>query len=144
MGFRSVGSEQSRFRYESGAAGAGSLVDVICAPGGTEGRVAAGAVHHIAWRTADDAQQLEWRRDLVALGYNLSPVMDRIYFHSIYYREPGGILFEIATDPPGFTLDEPLDQLGSGLKLPPWFERIRSQIESSLPRIEILSRHGVQ
>jgi len=144
MGFRSAGSEQNRFRYEIAASGPGGVVDVVCAPAGIEGRVAAGAVHHIAWRTPEDSQQLEWRKELIDLGYNLSPVMDRVYFHSIYYREPGGILFEIATDPPGFTLDEPLNQLGSSLKLPPWFERIRPQIESSLPRLEVLSRQGVQ
>ena len=144
MGFQYAGLEQNRFRYDIAADRPGGFVDVVCAPGGVDGRVAAGAVHHIAWRTPDDAQQLEWRRDLVNLGYNLSPVMDRVYFHSIYYREPGGILFEIATDPPGFTLDEPLDQLGSSLKLPPWFERIRPQIESSLPDLEILNKQGVQ
>jgi catechol 2,3-dioxygenase-like lactoylglutathione lyase family enzyme len=144
MGFRSAGSEQNRFRYEIAAAGPGGVVDVICAPAGIEGRVAAGAVHHIAWRTPEDVQQLEWRKELIDLGYNLSPVMDRVYFHSIYYREPGGVLFEIATDPPGFTIDEPLNQLGSSLKLPPWFERIRPQIESSLPRLEILRRQGVR
>jgi len=138
MGFRLVGSEQNRFRYEIGNAQPARLVDVVCAPGGVEGRVAVGTVHHIAWRTADDAQQLEWRGELSRLGYNLSPVMDRVYFHSIYYREPGGVLFEIATDPPGFTADEPSSQLGAALKLPPWFERSRAQIEASLPRLKIL------
>ena len=80
----------------------------------------AGTVHHIAWRTPTDATQLEWRRTLVSRGYNVSPVMDRQYFRSIYFREPGGVLFEVATMQPGFTIDEPLGELGRGLKLPPW------------------------
>jgi glyoxalase family protein len=135
MGFRLVSQEQNRFRYEVTNGGPGRTVDLICAPGGTEGRVAVGTVHHIAWRTADDAQQLEWLGELNRLGYNLSPVMDRVYFHSIYYREPGGILFEIATDPPGFSVDEPVEKLGSALKLPPWLEQHRQRIEAALPKI---------
>ena len=136
MGFRLTGEEQNRFRYEVSNGGPGKTIDVVCAPGAGEGRVAAGTVHHIAWRTADDAQQREWLHDLSGQGYNLSPVMDRIYFHSIYYREPGGILFEIATDSPGFTVDEPLAELGSNLKLPPWLEPQRARIELALPPIK--------
>jgi glyoxalase family protein len=83
-------------------------------------------------------------RQLTRLGYDLSPVMDRVYFHSIYYREPGGILFEIATDPPGFTVDEPLDRLGTTLKLPPWFESHRREIEAALPEISILKKETVK
>lgn len=135
MGFRLTGEEQNRFRYEIESGGASKTVDVVCAPGGVDGRVAVGTVHHIAWRTVDDAQQREWLETLSGLGYNLSPVMDRVYFHSIYYREPGGILFEIATDPPGFTTDEPLADLGRGLKLPPWLESYRARIEGALPPI---------
>lgn len=136
MGFRLVGEEQSRFRYQLDGEGPAKTVDVVCAPGGVEGRVAVGTVHHIAWRTADDEQQRHWRSELSRLGYNLSPVMDRVYFHSIYYREPGGILFEIATDPPGFTTDETKESLGSTLRLPPWLERHRPQIEATLPVID--------
>jgi glyoxalase family protein len=140
MDLRLIGNEQNRFRYEIGEGGPSKVIDVICAPGGVEGRVAVGTVHHIAWRTPNDAQQLGWLGELSRLGYNLSPVMDRIYFHSIYYREPGGILFEIATDPPGFTLDEPVDQLGTALKLPPWLESRRNEIEASLPVVAILKK----
>ncbi len=104
-------------------------------PDGRPGNVAAGSVHHIAFRTRNDAEQLQWREHLVELGYNVTPVIDRIYFHSIYFREPGGILFEIATEPPGFTLDETLEKLGTGLRLPPWMESARSQIERVLPPI---------
>ncbi len=140
MGFRLMGQEQNRFRYEVDDGGASKVVDVICAPSGPEGSIAVGNVHHIAWRTADDAQQKDWRAELSRLDYNVSPVMDRVYFHSIYYREPGGILFEIATDVPGFAIDESFEKLGSGLMLPPWLEQHRSKIEAVLPPIERHSR----
>ena len=135
MGFRLSGQEQNRFRYEADTGGAGKTVDVLCAPDNREGRVAAGTVHHIAWRTPDDAQQREWLAEVGRLGYNVSPVMDRVYFHSIYFREPGGILFEIATDSPGFAIDESPEQLGAALQLPPWLERQRARIEAALPPI---------
>jgi catechol 2,3-dioxygenase-like lactoylglutathione lyase family enzyme len=135
MGFRLIGQEQNRFRYEVDSGGASKTVDVICAPDGPEGRIAAGTIHHIAWRTADDAQQREWLAEVGRLGYNVSPVMDRVYFHSIYFREPGGILFEIATDSPGFMVDEPLEKLGSTLALPPWLAPQRSRIEAALQPI---------
>ena len=135
MGFSLAGQDENRFRYQIAGGGASRTVDVVCAPGGVDGLVAVGTVHHIAWRTGDDAQQRDWLADLGNRGYDLSPVMDRVYFHSIYYREPGGILFEIATDPPGFTVDETLEQLGSSLRLPPWLERHRARIEAALPPI---------
>jgi glyoxalase family protein len=144
MGLRLTGNEQNRFRYQVAGEGVTRTIDVVCAPGGAEGRVAVGTVHHIAFRTRNDSEQLEWLGELRQLGYNLSPVMDRVYFQSIYYREPGGILFEIATDPPGFALDEPLGQLGTTLKLPPWFESRRREIEASLPEIAILKQAGVK
>jgi glyoxalase family protein len=90
-------------------------------------------VHHIAWRAADDEAQLVWRERLARRGLDVTPVLDRRYFHSIYFREPGGVLFEIATDPPGFTLDEPVEELGGALCLPPWLEADRLHIESVLP-----------
>ena len=142
MRMRLTGNEENRFRYQVADGVDGKTIDVVCAPGAIEGRVAVGSVHHIAWRTPNDADQLAWLGKLSGLGYNLSPVMDRIYFHSIYYREPGGILFEIATDPPGFTVDEPLAQLGTSLKLPPWFESRRREIETSLPTVAILKKEG--
>jgi glyoxalase family protein len=100
----------------------------------------AGIVHHIAWRTPDDQQQLEWRQALADRGYNVTPVRDRQYFHSIYFREPGGVLFEIATDPPGFTLDEAPEELGTRLRLPPWLEPQRDQIERTLPVLRLPER----
>lgn len=140
MGLRLVGSEQNRYRYQFGGQGPGQTVDVVCAPGGGDGRIAVGTVHHIAFRARNDSEQLDWLSELSRQGYDLSPVMNRVYFHSIYYREPGGILFEIATDPPGFTFDEPLDRLGTTLKLPPWLESRRQEIEASLPDIEVLKK----
>jgi glyoxalase family protein len=92
-------------------------------------------VHHIAWRAKDDDEQAVWRQDLLRAGAAPTPVMDRSYFHSIYFREPGGVLFEIATDPPGFSSDESVDTLGTQLKLPPWLEADRGPIERHLPPI---------
>jgi glyoxalase family protein len=94
----------------------------------------------VAWRTADDAQQLAWREELSATGIHVTPVMDRQYFHSIYFREPGGVLFEIATDPPGFLKDESLEALGTRLMLPPWLEARRSEVEALLPELTLPGR----
>jgi glyoxalase family protein len=137
LGFRLVRQEGNRFRYAAGSGEPGSVVDVICTPDDSMARVAVGTVHHIAWRTADDQQQGEWHREIARLGYNISPVMDRKYFHSIYFREPGGVLFEIATDAPGFTVDESLESLGARLVLPDWLEPRRSQIEAHVPPIQL-------
>jgi glyoxalase family protein len=131
----------NRFRFASPDDSApGRIVDLLCQPDMAMGRVAAGSVHHIAFRAKDQAEQLQWREHLVELGYDVTPVIDRTYFHSIYFREPGGVLFEIATEPPGFTLDEKLDELGTDLRLPPWMESARSQIENILPRIQVPGR----
>ena len=97
-----------------------------------------GTVHHIAWRVANDEEQLDWLGEISRLGYNASNIMDRKYFHSIYFREPGGILFEIATDNPGFAVDEAMDQLGSKLVLPPWLEPRRAQLEAVLPPLQLV------
>ncbi|MEP6539517.1 MAG: ring-cleaving dioxygenase [Bryobacteraceae bacterium] len=135
MGFRLTNEHGNRFRYEIAEGGPGATVDVLCTPDLRRGSGGAGTVHHIAWRTPSDEQQFAWHRQLIDLRYNVSPVMDRQYFHSIYFREPGGVLFEIATDPPGFTIDEPLESLGTRLMLPPEYESIRKKIESALPEI---------
>jgi glyoxalase family protein len=101
------------------------------------GRMGAGSVHHIAFRASDDAAQRSWREEIRQLPLNVTPVLDRTYFHSIYFREPGGVLFEIATDTPGFSYDEPLETLGESLKLPPWLESQREEIEHVLPSISL-------
>src|SRR5262249_15169798 len=128
--YRLIDQSGNRFRFASTDDTApGRIIDLLCLPDTAMGRVAAGSVHHIAFRAKDDSEQLEWREHLVDLGYNVTPVIDRTYFHSIYFREPGGVLFEIATEPPGFAFDETLEELGTGLRLPPWLESARSQIE---------------
>ncbi len=137
LGFRLVQRQGNRFRYSAGSGDPGSFVDVVCSPDGSTGRVAVGTVHHIAWRTPDDGQQSEWHREIARQGYNISPVMDRKYFHSIYFREPGGVLFEIATDPPGFAIDEPMESLGTQLVLPGWLESDRRRVEASLPPLRL-------
>ncbi len=137
MGFRKTGERGNRFRFDVGDGGAGAHVDVLCASEAAYGRAAVGTVHHVAWRVADDNSQLSWRKVLVGKHLNVTPVIDRCYFHSIYFREPGGVLFELATDPPGFTADEPVDKLGESLKLPPWLESSRKRIERALPPIQL-------
>jgi len=133
MGFKALGQEQSRYRFTSGHDAPGARLDVICAPGLRAGRIAAGTVHHVAFRCSSDQDQIAWQSRVAAAGLNVTPVMDREYFHSIYFREPGGVLFEIATDPPGFAIDERPEALGSALKLPPWLEARRRYIEDRLP-----------
>jgi glyoxalase family protein len=137
MGFHLVGQEGNRFRYAMGAGGASATADVLCAPEERSGRVAVGTVHHIAWRTADDQQQQAWQEELARLGYDVTPIIDRKYFHSIYCREPGGILFEIATDPPGFAVDEAPEALGTKLQLPPSLERAREELAAILPPLRL-------
>ncbi len=137
MGYRLLDSAGTRYRYGVGEGGLASVVDVICLPSGPGQAMGAGVVHHVAFRTPDDEQQRAWRSELAGLGYNVTPIIDRQYFHSIYYREPGGVLFEIATDPPGFAIDEPVDRLGTHLKLPPQYEPMRSELEGVLPPLRM-------
>lgn len=137
FGFRLLNEAGPRFRFQAASQGPGGLVDVIHRPNGEPGWGGAGTVHHVAWRTPDDAEQLAWQREISGLGLRVTPVMDRQYFHSIYFREPGGVLFEIATDPPGFTLDEPRARMGHALKLPPWLEPQRAEIEGMLPDLHL-------
>jgi glyoxalase family protein len=136
MGARLENSERNRFRYILGEGPRRARIDLLCLPTGRWGTGGSGIVHHIAWRTPDDESQLAARSELVSAGFNVSPVMDRNYFHSIYYREPGGVLFEIATDPPGFLIDESPETLGSKLMLPAWLENHRRVLETTLPPLE--------
>ena len=131
LGFTSLDREGNRARYAAG----NSLVDVLSLPGTPRGWVSAGTVHHVAWRSPDDEDQKAWRARI----RGSTPVIDRQYFHSIYFGEPGGVLFEIATDPPGFAVDEPPDQLGTTLRLPPWLEPERDQIRRALPKFRLPS-----
>jgi glyoxalase family protein len=136
MGFQLADSQGNRFRFAV-SSGRGSVVDVLCTPAARPGRVSVGTVHHVAWRTPTGEQQVLWRDALTLDGYNVTPVIDRKYFHSIYFREPGGVLFEIATDPPGFAVDEPGDELGSHLVLPAWLEPSRAELEQVLPKVQL-------
>jgi glyoxalase family protein len=137
MGFRAVAEQGNRFRFDVGEGGPGARVDVLCLAEARYGKISAGTVHHVAWRVANDESQRVWRQRLVERHLNVTPVIDRCYFHSVYFREPGGVLFELATDPPGFAIDEPADRLGDSLKLPPWLEPHRKEIEGALPPIQI-------
>ncbi|HVX31231.1 MAG TPA: ring-cleaving dioxygenase [Nitrolancea sp.] len=139
LGFRLSGESDRIQRFVAGTSSIGSVVDLVIDPEGPRGTEGPGTVHHVAFRTRDDAEQLEWREQLIAAGMDVTPVRDRSYFKSIYFREPGGILFEIATDPPGFTVDESLDQLATGIRLPPWYEDRRGAIEPGLQTIQLPS-----
>jgi glyoxalase family protein len=136
MGAALQTNEGNRFRYILGEGSGRARIDLLCLPTGKWGTGGTGIVHHIAWRVADDTAQVAARTELVSAGLNVSPVIDRNYFHSIYYREPGGVLFEIATDPPGFAVDESPDTLGKKLMLPEWLEPHRSVLEATLPPLK--------
>ncbi|HZY66253.1 MAG: ring-cleaving dioxygenase [Actinomycetota bacterium] len=142
LGFRQVEEGDGRYRFEADDGGPGNLVDVVDGSRDSRGRMGVGTVHHVAFRADDDEHQLEIREEVAGLGYDVTPVLDRNYFHSIYFREPGGVLFEIATDPPGFAADEAPDKLGTSLKLPPWLEPRRERIEEALPRLRVPSEAG--
>jgi glyoxalase family protein len=137
LGFGGGDDQAGRYRFQTNSSRPTTRVDVLHLPKEEYGWGGAGSVHHIAWRTADDDRQLAWQRTVAEAGLHVTPVMDRQYFRSIYFREPGGVLFEIATDPPGFLCDESPETLGTQLRLPPWLERQRAQIEASLPKLEL-------
>lgn len=136
LGLKTVGREGNRARYQIGEGVDRAMVDIVENPDNPRGREGVGTVHHVAWRTPDDEAQAAWRERVGAAGIGVTPVRDRQYFRSIYFREPGGVLFEIATDPPGFQVDESFEELGSSLKLPPWLEPQRAEIEQVLPSFE--------
>ena len=136
LGFERRAVQGDAHRWVAGSGEKQSVVDIFHDPEGSYGQIAAGTIHHVAWRVEDENAQLACRETLRGLGYEVSAVIDRHYFKSIYFREPGGVLFEIATDPPGFAVDEPQEALGSALMLPSWFEDQREEIVSRLPPIE--------
>jgi glyoxalase family protein len=137
LGFRALREEDGTRRYTTGEGEPGSLVDVRVVGGFPSAVSGAGTVHHVAWSVLDDAAQLEVRERVLKAGFEPTPVIDRNYFHSVYFREPGGVLFELATKPPGFTVDEPVEHLGERLMLPPQYEPVRAQIEAALPPIHL-------
>ncbi len=137
MGYREVGEEGGRLRLENPAADRAAFVDLFCAPDLDRGRMGTGTVHHVAFRVANDEAHLEAQALIRDFGLPTTPVIDRQYFRSVYFREPGGVLFELATDPPGFDVDEPADRLGHALKLPPQHEPLRERLEQRLAPLTV-------
>lgn len=137
LGLSQTGHEGNRFRFSAPGSALGSHIDVLVQAQLMYGRMGAGSVHHIAFRAPDDDAQLHWREEIKSMSLDVTPVLDRTYFHSIYFREPGGVLFEIATDPPGFVWDEPIESLGESLKLPSWLEPKRGVIENIIAPITL-------
>jgi glyoxalase family protein len=139
LGYKMIENEGNRFRFQnidSKSTGA-KVLDVLCLPYTHSGQIGIGTVHHIAFRTSSDENQKLIRKSIIKKGLNPTPVIDRTYFHSVYFREPGEILFEIATDPPGFTIDQKIEDLGRKLMLPTWLEPLRESLEKVLPKIEL-------
>ena len=137
LGLVPIGTEDGWMRF--GCRGLAGVVDIRQTPEQQRGAWGVGTVHHLAWRVKDDAEQLAMRDQIEMSGSRITPVIDRFWFRSVYFREPGGVLFEIATDGPGFTTDEDPSHLGESLVLPPWLEGMRGQIEGSLPALTLPS-----
>lgn len=144
LGLHASGQDGNRLRFAAGDGGPGELVDVRVDPDAPSGLVAGGSVHHVAWRAPDEDTQQRWRDELVERGAKVTSILDRQYFRSIYFREPGGTLLEIATDTPGFAIDEPLLELGKALKLPPWLEPTREQIQANLSKLSLPSENNAE
>ena len=137
LGMDLGGEDGGRARFTMAGGGSGALLDVHGTTRADRGLQAGGTVHHVPFRAPDEATMARWRQELVDAGVQVTEILDRRYFRSIYFREPGGVLFEIATDAPGFDVDEPLLELGRRLKLPPWLEPDREQIEAGLPPLRV-------
>jgi glyoxalase family protein len=136
MGFHKIAEEGSRLRFAADGDALGNHIDIVVEPQANYGRPGAGTVHHIAFRAANDAAQVEWREE-IGRYIPTTAVLDRDYFHSIYFREPGGVLFELATDNPGFAIDEPAESLGEALRVPAWLEARRAELELRLTPITL-------
>lgn len=135
FGYKLVGQDVNRYRFVTDAVENAAIVDIVELKEEKRGHVANGTVHHVAFRVKDDETLMKFREKVFAAGLNITPQIDRNYFHSLYFREPGGVLFEIATDNPGFTVDEKLEDLGKDLKLPEQYESRRSELEAHLAPI---------
>jgi glyoxalase family protein len=157
LGFIPARHEGSRFGYEIPATvfstasvqgeeigGGAKIVDVLCLPDRRQAVMGIGSVHHVAFRTPTDEQQKILRHNIVQAGLDATPVIDRFYFHSVYFREPGGVLLEIATNPPGFTIDESKEDLGTHLVLPPWLESVRKDLVKILPPVRLLGKKATR
>lgn len=134
LGMEEIGRDQGRIRFRA-AGDRGNVID-IAIRSDVRGLMGAGTVHHIAWRANGEAELLQWRERLIEQGFAPTETKNRNYFEAVYFKEPGGILFEIATDPPGFAVDEAEDALGERLMLPPWLESERGRFDRLLPELE--------
>ena len=135
LGYKLLKQEGNLYRFKTDAIENAAIVDILELPDAAPGHNAAGTNHHVAFRVKDDNILMEYREKVLSKGLSITPKIDRDYFFSLYFREPGGVLFELATDNPGFTKDEPLNELGSHLKLPKQYEPARVEIEKGLPQL---------
>ena len=133
FGYRLIAQESNRYRFITDNAENASVIDLLESPSGHKGRNMAGTNHHVAFRVKDENVQMEFREKILSRDLHITPKIDRDYFYSLYFREPGGVLFEIATENPGFTVDEPLNELGTHLMLPAQHANLRKEIELALP-----------
>jgi glyoxalase family protein len=133
LGYHLLKQEGNHYRFVTDSIDNANIVDLIIAPDMPAGLNAAGTNHHVAFRVKDENILMDYREKVLSKGYNITPKIDRDYFFSLYFREPGGVLFELATDNPGFTKDEPVSELGTHLKLPKQYESARAEIEKVLP-----------
>ncbi|WP_084820238.1 ring-cleaving dioxygenase [Mesobacillus campisalis] len=138
LGLECLGQEGGFLRFKSEAQ-LGNIIDIKLTPS-VRGLMGAGTVHHIAWRAKDEEEHRKWRDVLQEKGYYPTEILDRNYFKALYFHEEGGILFEIATDPPGFAVDEPIEELGQKLMLPSWLESKREELEKTLPAVQVLMK----
>jgi len=135
FGYRQEGQEGNRYRFRTDAIPTAAVVDLVEAPKEGRGLNGGGTNHHVAFRVANEDIQMAFREKILSRGLHITPKINRDYFFSVYFREPGGVLFELATDNPGFTVDEPLGELGTHLRLPAQYESMRREIEQSLPAL---------
>ena len=135
LGYELQEQQGNHYRFVTDAVDNANIIDIVESPEASRGHVAAGTNHHVAFRVKDDNILMEYREKVLSMGLNITPKINRDYFLSLYFREPGGVLFELASENPGFTIDEPMDQLGTLLKLPRQYESSRAKIEAILPQI---------
>ena len=135
FGYRLLEQHVNRYRFVTDAVENANIVDLVEVAGKVAGHVAGGSVHHVAFRVKNEEILMQYRDRIAALGLHITEKIDRNYFYSLYFREPGGVLFELATDNPGFAVDEPVEELGLNLKLPEQYEQFRSTLEKTLPKL---------
>jgi glyoxalase family protein len=142
MGFAFLGTENGWHRYSVERGGSGKLIEIKELPEERRGQWGTGSVHHVAWRVKDSEEQMALREGIANAGLRPTPQIDRFWFKSVYFKEPGGVLFELATDGPGFDRDEDMEHLGEQLILPPWLETERREIEAALPSLEMPAKYS--